>query len=141
MENVRIIYSTDAGGVAVIIPATSSGLSLDQIAAKDVPKGRPYAIVNVSDIPSDRTFRGAWTMQNNGVAHDMGKARDIAHDRRRAKRAEEFAPLDIDATIPAKAAVAEAKRQSIRDKYAVLQTQIDACNALEDLKKIMASLA
>lgn len=58
--NQRIIYPTDDGGVAVIIPAAECGLSIEEIAAKDVPAGKPYKIVDVSDIPADRTFRGAW---------------------------------------------------------------------------------
>ncbi len=53
--NQRIIYPTDDGGVAVIIPAESV-----ETALKDVPEGEPYKIVDVSDIPSDRTFRDAW---------------------------------------------------------------------------------
>jgi len=58
--NSRIIYSTDDGGVAVIIPAAECGLTIEEIAAKDVPAGKPYKIVDVADIPSDRTFRSAW---------------------------------------------------------------------------------
>jgi hypothetical protein len=58
--NQRIIYPTDDGGVAVIIPA-DCGLTIEEIATKDVPAGKPYEIVDVSEIPSDRTFRGAWT--------------------------------------------------------------------------------
>lgn len=58
--NKRIIYPNDDGGVAIIIPAPDCGLTIEQIAAKDVPAGKPYKIVDVSDIPSDRTFRGAW---------------------------------------------------------------------------------
>ena len=58
--NSRIIYPTDEGGVAVIIPADCE-LTIEQIAAKDVPAGKPYEIVDVTDIPSDRTFRNAWT--------------------------------------------------------------------------------
>jgi hypothetical protein len=58
--NKRIIYPTDDNGVAVIIPAAECGLSIEEIAAKDVPAGKPYKIVDVSDIPEDRTFRGAW---------------------------------------------------------------------------------
>jgi hypothetical protein len=60
MENQRIIYPTDDGGVAIIIPAVDCGLTIDEIARKDVPAGKPYKIVDVSDIPSDRTFRNAW---------------------------------------------------------------------------------
>lgn len=58
--NQRVIYPTDDGGVAVIVPA-ECGLTIEEIAAKDVPAGKPYQIVDVSEIPSDRTFRGAWT--------------------------------------------------------------------------------
>lgn len=56
----RIIYPTDDGGVAVLIPAPNSGLSIEEVARKDVPLGKPFKIVNASDIPDDRTFRNAW---------------------------------------------------------------------------------
>lgn len=68
---------------------------------------------------------------------NMDKAKAIAHDMRRAARAVEFAPLDIEATIPAKAAAAEVKRQAIRDKYDQVQAQIDACASPDALKRIM----
>lgn len=58
--NQRIIYPTDEGGVAVIIPAPECGLTIEEIAAKDVPAGKPFKIVDVADIPLDRTFRNAW---------------------------------------------------------------------------------
>jgi hypothetical protein len=61
--NQRIIYPTDDGGVAVIVPAPECGLTIEQIASKNVPAGKPYKIVNVADIPSDRTFRNAWEYQ------------------------------------------------------------------------------
>ena len=57
--NQRIIYPTDDGGVAVIVPA-ECGLTIQEIANKDVPVGKPYKIVDASDIPTDRTFRNAW---------------------------------------------------------------------------------
>lgn len=56
----RIIYPTDDGGVAVIVPAPNCELTIEQIAEKDVPPGKPFKIVDVSDIPEDRTFRNAW---------------------------------------------------------------------------------
>ena len=59
--NQRIIYPTDEGGVAVIVPAPECGLTIEEIADKDVPEGKPFKIVDVADIPSDRTFRNAWT--------------------------------------------------------------------------------
>ena len=58
--NQRIIYPTDEGGVAVIVPAPECGLTIEEIAAKDVPAGKPYKIIDVSEVPSDRTFRNAW---------------------------------------------------------------------------------
>jgi hypothetical protein len=60
MKNLRIIYQTPEGGVAVIVPVSDCGLTVEEIAAKDVPAGVPFRIVDVSEIPSDRTFRNAW---------------------------------------------------------------------------------
>ena len=62
--NSRIIYPTDDGGVAIIVPAPECGLTIEQIAAKDVPAGKEYKIVDVADIPTDRTFRGAWSWES-----------------------------------------------------------------------------
>jgi hypothetical protein len=58
--NQRIIYPNDDGGVAIIVPAPDSGLSIEEIAAKDVPAGKPFKIIDAADIPTDRTFRDAW---------------------------------------------------------------------------------
>lgn len=58
--NQRIIYSTDEGGVAIIVPASECGLMIEEIALKDVPANVAYKIVDVSEIPTDRTFRDAW---------------------------------------------------------------------------------
>jgi hypothetical protein len=60
--NSRIIYPNDEGGVSIIVPAPECGLTIEEIAAKDVPAGKPYKIVDVADIPTDRTFRNAWEM-------------------------------------------------------------------------------
>jgi len=62
-SNKRILYQTEDGGVAVIIPTDDCGLTVEEIAAKDVPAGRPWKIVDVSEVPSDRTFRNAWEYQ------------------------------------------------------------------------------
>lgn len=88
--NQRIIYPTDEGGVAIVVPAPAArgevlvseavyeGEKLVQeavyrdetdeefiarIVAKDVPAGKAFKIVDVADIPSDRTFRNAWEYQ------------------------------------------------------------------------------
>jgi len=58
----RIIYPTDDGGVAIIIPAPEAleTMTIEEIAAKDVPAGKPFKIIDTADVPSDRTFRDAW---------------------------------------------------------------------------------
>lgn len=73
------------------------------------------------------------------IAIDISKAKNIAHDIRRANRAEEFRPLDIKATIPAEAAAAEAARQAIRDKYAAIQQNIDAASTPDEIKAALES--
>jgi len=60
--NQRIVYQNDEGGISIIVPA-ECGLTIEEIAAKDVPTGKAYNIVDVSEIPTDRTFRNAWTWQ------------------------------------------------------------------------------
>ena len=57
----RIIYTTDDGGVAIIIPADNCGLTVEQIRYKDVPAGKTAYIVDKSVVPTDRSFRNAWT--------------------------------------------------------------------------------
>lgn len=54
--NQRIIYPTDNGGIVIVVPAKSV-----EAAMKAVPAGKPYKIVDIADIPTDRTFRDAWT--------------------------------------------------------------------------------
>ena len=56
-----IIYPNDNGGICILTPAPECGLSLEEIAAKDVPADKPYKIIDAADVPADRTFRNAWT--------------------------------------------------------------------------------
>lgn len=72
------------------------------------------------------------------ITINIDKAKSIAHDVRRAKRAEEFKPLDVKATIPSEAAAAEAARQAVREKYADMQVAIDAAQSPDQLKEIIA---
>jgi hypothetical protein len=62
--NSKIIYPTGKG-VAIITPTPDYFLThtIEECAAKDVPEGKPFQIVDVSEIPSDRTFRNAWEYQ------------------------------------------------------------------------------
>lgn len=75
---------------------------------------------------------------------NIDKAKQIAHDMRRAARADEFAPHDrvIAAQIPgADAAATEAARAEIRAKYAAMQTAIDAAQTPEEIKGALNVIA
>ena len=128
----RIIYQNSEGGLSVIIPTESVELAL-----KDVPEGTPYEIVDVADVPSDRFFRGAWVMGDCCIEHDLDRCREIGHGRRRAARAEEFAPHDelIAKQIPGvDAAAAEEARQQVRFKYALIQDAINVASTTDEIK-------
>jgi hypothetical protein len=132
--NTRIIYTNTTGGVSIIVPAGSI-----EDCMKDIPEGAAYEIVTTADIPSDRTFRDAWEKQGKVVSTNLTKAKGIAHDKRRLKRSEEFAPLDVEVTIPSKAPEAEAKRQKVRDKYTLVQNEIDNASDVSVLKALVDS--
>jgi hypothetical protein len=72
----RIIYRTEEGGVAVIVPLLDCGLSVEEIAKKDVPQGLPYAIVDTESVPSDRTFRAAWEVDPSELNDGVGLGPD-----------------------------------------------------------------
>lgn len=55
-----IIYPNDNGGVSIVYPVTEEQISLEELANKRVPAEKPYKIINIQDIPEDRTFRDAW---------------------------------------------------------------------------------
>lgn len=74
-----------------------------------------------------------------GISINIEKAKNIAHEHRRAARAQEFAPLDIKATIPGEQAATEAARQEIRNRYAEMQKSIDDALTIEEIK-IVAKL-
>lgn len=75
-----IIYQTDTGGVAIITPAPECGLTVQEIALKDVPFGKPFKIIDAADLPTDRSERNAWTVDvadlTDGVGADYGVGSD-----------------------------------------------------------------
>ena len=73
------------------------------------------------------------------IVINIDKAKAVAHDMRRAARAEEFKPFDdaIAKQIPGQAEGAEAARQVIREKYAAMQTAIDAASTIDEIKAAM----
>jgi len=60
----KIIYKNQDKSIAILTP-TQEALDiygLEKIAKKDTPAGLPYWIVPITDIPTDRSQRGAWTV-------------------------------------------------------------------------------
>ena len=150
----KILHDDGQGGVAIVVPAPNYVAAVMKanplmteadvvayIAQKDVPANVAHEIVEDADIPTDRTFRNAWehdtTAAPEKVRTNMVKAKEIAHEMRRAKRAEAFAPLDVQATIPAQANAAETARQVIRDADALKQAAIDAAATEAELKALV----
>ena len=74
------------------------------------------------------------------ITINLDKAKNITHEARRAKRAEEFAPLDVKATIPSEATAAEEARQAVRDKYAAIQANIANAQGVDELKAVMENM-
>ena len=68
----KIIYKTQDDGIAVITPAPNCSLTDAQTAAKDVPTGAAYKIVEDSYVPSDRTFRNAWSIDSSELNDGTG---------------------------------------------------------------------
>ena len=68
----RILYKQDNGIVAIVIPAKNSKFTVEEIAAKDVPTGYKYKIVDVGDVPTDRSFRNAWTVDEANLTDGVG---------------------------------------------------------------------
>ena len=62
----KIVYKNESGGVSIITPTPEAlkHMTIDEIALKDVPTGLPFAIVEDSEIPTDRTYRDAWVVDD-----------------------------------------------------------------------------
>ncbi len=83
--NQKIIYPNEGGGVSLLIPASECGLTIEEIARKDVPAGKPYLIVEASDLPEDHTFFNAWeadfsSPDGHGIGHEAWFAEQAAKE-------------------------------------------------------------
>lgn len=139
----RVIYvrQDEPDKLGILIPF-DCGLTVEEIANKDLLSGTLFAIVNKEEVP-DFDFMDAWEFNedNTAVTVNLNKAKEIAHEVRRRARVVEMAPLDTQSTIPTEAVAAEEARQLLRDKYAGLQADIDAATDVDALKAIMKQLA
>ena len=80
----RILFRQDDGTVAIIVPIlteinpdTDEPYTIEEIAAKDVPSGYKYKIVEDSDVPTDRSFRNAWTVDDSDLSDGTGSGESL----------------------------------------------------------------
>lgn len=69
-----IIFRNDEGGVSIIYPAREclKTRTVEEIALKDVPAGKPFKIVSPDEIPSDLMFFDAWEVDENTLTDGVG---------------------------------------------------------------------
>ena len=71
----RIIFENADKTIGIIVPTQEclDTFGIEAIAKKDVSEGLPFWIVEDDFIPSDRTFRGAWEIDESmGKPHGHG---------------------------------------------------------------------
>lgn len=137
----RIVFTNPDGSVGVIIPAKKTSLSIEEIMRKDVPSGAVSAqIVDASDVPTDRSYRNAWSFDHaqKKFGHDMAKAKELHKEKLRALRAPLLEALDVEyqkadeiGDNQKKKEIA-AKKQALRD--VTKHAEILGANDIESLK-------
>jgi len=131
----RIIYQKD-NELVVVIPIAPIDDVINQLPTSE------YKIETTNKIPSDRTFRDAWVLNDSKLTIDIEKAKSIAHSIRRAQRDIELKPFDeiISRQIPGTDLnIIEVERQKIRDKFSILQENINKASSVEEILKTLNS--
>lgn len=72
--NQVVIYQNDQGGIAIVRPTEDclQQHTIQAIAIKDVPAGKPFKIVDASEVPTDRTCRDSWTVEESELTDGVG---------------------------------------------------------------------
>jgi len=141
MANKRIVYQSDEGIAAVVIPAPDYSGTMEDLLERVVPENCKNSanVVEVDTVPSDRTFRNAWvTEKGKSVEVDLDKSKVVAKEKVREARTPKFVELDVAyqradeaADADAKAAVV-IKKQTARD--ATKDTKITNADSVANLK-------
>lgn len=154
----KIIYTQADGRVAVVTPIINTlrpdpatgnlvqhAEEISEAAAEQRAwDGLPKDAINpqwVDGVPSDRTFRDAWTLNGSTIEHDMAKCREIHKGRLREIRAPKLQALDAEymkadeAGDSLKKAAIAAKKQALRD--VTKDARIAAAASPEELKSVI----
>ena len=71
----KVVFKRPDGTVGILMPIDSCPLTLDEIIIKDVPEGCKYKILNKEEIPTDRSFRDAWTNPDSDLTDGIGTSK------------------------------------------------------------------
>ena len=132
----RFIYLNDKGNISIVMPCDQTTHTLDEIKAKCCPSGKTIYTVDKSTIPTDRSFRDAWTYTDSAFGIDMAKAKEIHKGNIRIAREDKLRELDIEFTKALESGTNTSdigtKRQALRDAPA--DSAIDAATDEAGLK-------
>ena len=133
-----------------IVPNTDCGLTTAQIAAKDIPEGVKFEIIDIDKYNDYCIGIGSTAMELTGAitaynfdtkqcTYDLTKAKKLAHRKRRNRRYSEFAPHDdiVSKGIPGTTDAAEVSRVGIRSTYTTMQTEIDDASTIDEIYAIL----
>ncbi|MDA8976441.1 hypothetical protein N9F73_00540 [bacterium] len=78
----RILYKSVEGVLIIVSPADNCGLTVQEIADKDVPTGHPYKIVLTSELnlDDDDDYRNAWTCEDSILTDGVGGEHGVDAD-------------------------------------------------------------
>jgi len=69
----KIVFKNDNGDISVFTPVVREGRpAIEEVAAKVVPSGRPFGIVDAAEVPADRTDRDLWTVDETDLTGGVG---------------------------------------------------------------------
>lgn len=145
----KIIYTRPDGGLSVVHPVINTFPKREEITEEEAFqrawKALPLDAINPqaikeSDVPTDRTFREAWSHGGNSVSLEMNKCRAIHRDRMRVSRAAKFAKLDSDYLRADEAGDTSKKLQIASEKQVLRDVtkvpEIDLAQTPEELKLV-----
>lgn len=128
-------------------PATDENVieELSRFALSDGRKIVSWRCAAESEIPTDRSYRDAWSLAGDGkIGHDMPRARELHREKLRRARVGALAALDVEASRadeegdPGKKADVARRKQALRDAPA--HPDIQAATTIEELKAVKLGL-
>jgi len=131
----RIVY-IENGKARLVVPVIDD---MEKVIQKSIPTGCEYAVVTENDLPADKRLLESWEISGDSIVVNHTKAKESAHNVRRAIRNNLFNPWDdiVSKDIPGKKDSAEIKRQAIRTKDAEIQTNIDNSVSVDEISSIL----